>query len=129
MEDAAHVADGDICGAAHDADYDVGVVHNSDGRHGIEGNNSTGDASDARKDQVSDRGTRNFGAAHDANGYQEGPGKRIALLKEGSRAQIRTTGHRHVDTASPLVGFIVCHPPLRGGMTEALWLGMSVVGL
>ena len=29
----------------------------------------------------------------------------------------------------PLVGFIVCHPPRRGGMTEALWLRMSVVGL
>ena len=27
------------------------------------------------------------------------------------------------------LGFIVCHPPPRGGMTEAMWLGMSVVGL
>ena len=29
-EDAAHAVDGDICGAAHDADYDVGVAHGSD---------------------------------------------------------------------------------------------------
>jgi len=28
-----------------------------------------------------------------------------------------------------LVGFIVCHPPTRGGMSEALWFGMLVVGL
>ena len=40
-EDAAHTADGDICGAAHDADYDVGVAHGSDSRHGVEGNNNT----------------------------------------------------------------------------------------
>ena len=39
-EDAAHTADGDICGAAHDADYDVGVAHGSDSRHSVEGNNS-----------------------------------------------------------------------------------------
>ena len=88
-EDAAHAADGDICGATHDADYDVGVAHGRDSRHGGE---QTGDASAAEGT------TGNFGAAHDANGYQEGQGKKIALLKEGSWAQIRTTGHRHVDT-------------------------------
>ena len=82
----------------HDADYDVGVAHGSDGRHGVEGNNSTGDASEATENQVAEGATANFGAAHDANGYQEGPGKQIALIKEGSRAHIRTTGHRHVDT-------------------------------
>ena len=46
-EDAAHAADGDICGAAHDADYDVGVAQGSYSRHGVQGNNSTGDASEA----------------------------------------------------------------------------------
>jgi len=97
-ENAAHAADGDICGAAHDADYDVGVTHGSDSRHGVEGNNSTDDASEATENKVAEGATGNFSAAHDANGYQEGPGKRIALLKEGSRAQIRTKGHRHVDT-------------------------------
>ena len=97
-EDAAHAAEGDICGATHDADYDVGVAHDSDGRHGVEGNNSTGDASEATENQVVEGATGNFGAAHDANGYQEGLGKQIALVKEGSRAQTRTTGHRHVDT-------------------------------
>jgi len=34
-----------------------------------------------------------------------------------------------IGVGGPLVGFIVCHPPPRGGKTEALWLGMSVVGL
>jgi len=97
-EDAAHAADRDICGATHDADYDVGAPHGSDGRHGVEGNNNAGDASEATENQVAEGATGNFGAAYDANGYQEGPGKQIALLKEGSRAQIRTTGHRHVDT-------------------------------
>jgi len=29
----------------------------------------------------------------------------------------------------PLVGFIVCHPPPKVGMTEALWSGMVVVGV
>ena len=77
-EDAAHAAEGDICGATHDADYDVGVAHDSDGRHGVEGNNSTGDASEATENQVVEGATGNFGAAHDANGYQEGPGKQIA---------------------------------------------------
>ena len=110
-EDAAHTADGDICGAAHDADYDVGIAHGSDSRHGVEGNNSTGDASEATENQAAEDATGNFGAAHDANGYQEGLGKRIALLKEGSRAPIRTTGHRHVDTTH-----------LRYSLGRALWL-------
>jgi len=91
LEDAVHVADGDICGVAHDADYDVGVTHGSDSRHGVEGNNSTGDASEAAENQAAEGATGNIGATHDANGYQEGPGKKIALLNEGSRAQIRTT--------------------------------------
>ena len=110
-EDAAHAADGDICSAAHDADCDVGVAHGSDIRHGFEGNNSTGDASEAKDNQVAEGATGNIGAAHDTNGYQEGPGKRIALLKEGSRAQIQTTGHRHVDTTR-----------LRYSLGRALWL-------
>jgi len=96
-EDAAHAVDGDICGAAHDADYDVGVAHGSDSRHGVEGNNSTGDALEATENQAAEGATGNFGTAHDANGHQEGPGKKIALLNEGSRAQIRTTGNRNVD--------------------------------
>jgi len=73
-EDAAHAADGDICGAAHDADYDVGVAHGSESKHGVEGNNSTGDASEATENQAAEGATGNFGAAHDANRYQEGPG-------------------------------------------------------
>jgi len=76
-EDAAHAAEGDICGATHDADYDVGVAHDSDARHNVEGNNSTGDASEAMETQVVEWATGDFGAAHDANGYQEGPGKQI----------------------------------------------------
>ena len=97
-EDAAHAAEGDICGAAHDADYDVGVAHDSDSRHGVEGNNSTGDASEATENQVDEGATGNFGAVHDANGYQERPWAKIALLNEGSRTQIQTTGNRHVVT-------------------------------
>ena len=77
-EDAAHAAEGYICGATHDADYDVGVAHGSDSRHGVEGHNSTGDA----ENQAAEGATVIFGAAHDANGYQEGPGKQIALLKD-----------------------------------------------
>jgi len=110
-EDAANAADGDICGAAHDADYDVGVAHGSDSRHGVEGNNSTSDASEATENQAAEGATGYFGAAHYANGYQEGLGKKIALLNEGSRAQIRTTGNRHVDTAH-----------LRYSLRRALWL-------
>jgi len=70
-DDAAHAADGDICGAAHDAVYDVGAAHSSDSRHGVEGNNSTGDASEATGNQAAEGATGTFGAAHDANGYQE----------------------------------------------------------
>ena len=91
-EDAAHAADGDICGATHDADYDVGVAHGCDGRHGVEGNNGTGDASETTENQVAEGATGNFGAVHDAIGYQEGLEKQIALLKAGSRVQIRTKG-------------------------------------
>jgi len=105
-EDAAHAAEGDICGATHDADYDVGVAHDSDGRHVVEGNNSTGDASETTENQAVEGATGNFGAAHNANGYKEGPGKQIVLLKEGSRAQIRTTGHRHVDTTHLRLGLV-----------------------
>jgi len=32
-----------------------------------------------------------------------------------------------IGAGGPLVGFIVCHPPPRGRMTEALWFGMLVV--
>jgi len=32
-----------------------------------------------------------------------------------------------IGVGGPLVGFIVCHSPPRGRITEALWLGMSVV--
>ena len=110
-EDAAHAADGDICAAAHDVDYDVGVAHDSDSRHGVEGNNSTGDASEATENQVDEGATGNFGAVHDANGYQERPGEKIALLNEGSRTQIRITGNRHVDTTH-----------LRYSLGRALWL-------
>jgi len=97
-EDGSHVADGDICGAAHDAVYDVGAAHGSDSRHGVEGNNSTVDASEVTENQAVEDATGNFGAAHDVNGYQEGPGEKIAVLKEGSRTQIQTTGNRHVVT-------------------------------
>jgi len=116
-EDAAHAADGDICGAARDADYDVAVAHGSDSKHGVEGNNSTCDASEATENQAAEGATGNFGAAHDVNGYQEGPGKTIALLNEGSRAQIRTTGNRHVDTAH-----------LRYRLGRALWLSNKPLG-
>ena len=34
-----------------------------------------------------------------------------------------------IGVGGPLVSFIVCRPPPKGGMTEALWLTMSVVGL
>ena len=117
-EDAAHAADGDICGAAHDADYDAGVAHDRDSRHGVEGNNSTGDASEATENQAAEGATGNFGAAHDVNGYQEGPGKTIALLNEGSRAQIRTTGNRHVDTAHLRYSLGRANKPLE--ITQAL---------
>jgi len=72
---------------------------------------STGDASEATENQAAEGATGNFGAAHDANGYLEGPKENIALLNEGSRAQIRTTGNRHVDTAH-----------LRYSLGRALWL-------
>ena len=85
-EDAANAADGDICGAAHDADYDVGVTHGSDSRHGVEGNNSTGDASEATENQAAEDATGNFSAevsSHDANGYQEGPDHRHRFEQQG----------------------------------------------
>jgi len=97
--------------STHDADYDDGVAYGSDSRHGVEGINSTGDASEATENQAAEDATGNLRAAHDANGYQEGPGETIALLNEGSRARIQTTGNRHVDTAHS-----------RYSLGRALWL-------